>query len=126
MTSPVDTIDSFGERTQSIFRKALCSPTESQVPILNCPDKYIMVSGGIQAGKSVVSAMKLLKEYPNDLMKALDNNWPMPLVYWLVGQDYSGTEREFFYLQDYFDNLGWLRKRTKKLDPGQFEIHGGP
>ena len=126
MTTDVDILENFGERTQVIFKKAGCVPTPAQVPILNCADNYIMVSGGIQAGKSVVSAQKLVKEFPNDLRKAVDNDWPMPLVYWLVGQDYAGTEREFFYLQDYFKNLGWLRRWNKKLDPGQFEIIGGP
>ena len=113
MTTPVDTLHHFGERTQTIFRKAGCMPTPAQVPILNCEDNYIMVSGGIQAGKSMVSAQKLIKEFPDDLKKAVNNNWPMPLVYWLVGQDYSGTEREFFYLQDYFTNMGLLRRWNK-------------
>ena len=126
MTTDIDTLEHFGERTQAIFKKAGCMPTPAQVPILNCDDNYIMVSGGIQAGKSIVSSQKLVKEFTNDLRKAVDNNWPMPLVYWLVGQDYAGTEREFFYLQDYFKNLGWLRRWNKKLDPGQFEIIGGP
>ena len=126
MTTEVDTLANFGERTQSIFRKAGCMPTEAQVPILNCEDNYIMVSGGIQAGKSMVSAQKLIKEFPDDLRKAINSKWPMPLIYWLVGQDYSGTEREFFYLQDYFKNMGLLRRWNKKLDPGQFEIIGGP
>jgi len=120
------TLEYFSPQTQDLFKRIGYLPTPMQVPILLCLAQQILVAGGIQAGKSVVAAAKLMMEFPRDLRKAIDNGWTLPLVYWLVGNQYSAVEREWAYLQDHLIEWGYLRRRVKKLDPGTIEIIGGP
>ena len=135
MTSlAVDTLAPFSQRTQVLFKATEFAPTIAQAPILLCPARSLIVTGGEQAGKSLVSAKKLLMEYPNDLLRAMHRaelahkprDFHMPLVYWLVGESYDACEREFGYIRDDFETLGWLRPGSyRKINPGTLYILGG-
>ena len=123
----------FGERTRAMYKLVGYTPTPSQQPVLLSTATQILVMGGIQAGKSMLAAKKLVKEFVPDLKRAmakaeeqgLAGKTALPIIYWLVGNDYDATEREFFYLQNDFEALGLLRRRVRKLNPGQVEIMGG-
>lgn len=96
------------------------------MPILSCDKRGVLVTGGGQAGKSMVSEKFLLKRFPDDLIYHRSMGWPMPLIYWLVAEDYSGTQREYEYLVSDLAALQWLHKARDKVDPGIIEIGGGP
>ena len=128
------TLTGFSPRTQALFQVTGFVPTAGQAPILTCRARNIVVTGGEQSGKSVTGAKKLLMEYPNDLLRAIEKakrqNQPQdayfPIIYWLVGEDYGATEREFGYLRDDFGALGWLRPGNYgKINPGTLKIMGG-
>ena len=127
------TLKYFGQRTQTIFNLLDYAPTPHQAPLLASEARYIAVTGGEQSGKSYTAAKKLVKELLPDVtrarQKALDEglkeDFYLPVIYWLVGADYDATEREFGYAQDDMEELGWLKKRRNKLNPGYFEILGG-
>jgi len=50
---------------------------------------------------------------------------PFGKLYWLVAQDYSRTEQEFLYIQEFLDKLGWSYEASKRVDPGIIQIAGG-
>lgn len=70
------------------------TPTELQEPILYDEHKTIFVAGGIQSGKSAVSAARLTSQY-----------W-LGQLYWLIGLDYEQCRKEFEYLESNFSKLG--------------------
>lgn len=116
----------FGPRTQFLFDTIGFTPTPKQVPILQSTKSRLLVSGGEQAGKSVVGSKLLIKRFPEDLAFHRSMGWPLPMIYWLVAEDYEGTRREFEYLLDDLQALQWYHGGTaKKLDPGYIEIGGG-
>lgn len=125
--------DAFGERTRALFKMVGYKPTPDQARILASPARSIIVTGGIQAGKSTVIAKKILKEIVPDLRRALERarsagaatSTVLPLVYWLVGMDYDATEREFRYVEADFLELGLLKRTVKKYYPGTLQILGG-
>jgi len=128
-----DTLSVFGERTRAMYRMIGFAPTDAQAKILASPARNILVTGGIQAGKSLIAAKKVVKEFPNDLARAIarakDTGVPvsqvLPIIYWLVGADYDATEREFRYLEYDFSSLGLLRRPSKRINPGTLDILGG-
>ena len=123
----------FGERTRAMFKLIGYTPTPQQQAVLLSSATQIIVLGGIQGGKSMTAAKKLVKEFVPDLRRAmakaveqgLTAQSALPIIYWLVGNDYDATEREWFYLQNDFEALGLLRRRVRKINPGQIEIMGG-
>lgn len=132
-TTRSDTLRYFGERTQALFKLLDYAPTPSQAPILASPARSIIVTGGEQSGKSFTAAKKVVKELIPDVNYAITraraegvkDDFYLPVIYWLVGADYDATEREFAYIQDDMEALGWLKRRRDKIDPGYFEILGG-
>ena len=123
----------FGERTRALYKLVGYTPTPDQGRVLRCPARSIIVTGGIQAGKSTVISKKILKEFLPDLRRALeraarngaDPSTVLPIIYWLVGADYDATEREFRYVESDFQELGLLKRTVKKYYPGTLEILGG-
>ena len=124
----------FGERTRALFRVIDYTPTPAQLPPLLSTATDNLVIGGIQVGKSMLCAKKLVKEFIPDLRRAMAQakeqglmpEAALPIIYWLVGNDYDATEREFRYLEQDFQTLGLLRRTVKKINPGMLEIMGGP
>ena len=123
----------FGERTRGMFRVIGYTPTPAQLPIMTCGATNILVLGGIQGGKSVTASKKVIKEFIPDLRRAMAGakaqglapESALPIIYWLVGNDYDATEREFRYLEADFQALGLLRRTVKKINPGVLEVMGG-
>ena len=68
--------------TEYLFSKLNFTPTEKQVPILNCRKRFVLVAGGEQAGKSMVASKYLVSRF-------LENDEPG--LYWLVAADYERT-----------------------------------
>jgi len=99
-----------------LWDKVGFEPHPEQETVLRCGKRFILVAGGDQSGKSVTGSKYLLQRFsePDE-----------PGLYWLVGQDYSQTQREFFYMKDDFIQLGFLRKSSTRVDPGYMELHYG-
>ena len=72
-----------------LFDKVEFEPTPLQRGILECRKRYVLVSGGEQAGKSMVASKYLLSRF-------MDTEGPG--LYWLVAADYERTRAEFDYL----------------------------
>jgi len=122
------TVGVFGKRTSTLFDLLKYTPTAGQIPILCAPEREILVAGGFQSGKSHTAAKMLLKRFPEDLERASTLvtagriRWPM--TYWLVGNDYAATTKEFEYLRDDLAALHLLGKCSKRVDPGVIPILG--
>ncbi len=104
------------DHVRFLFEKLAFEPTEAQRPIIECDARFILVTGGEQAGKSLIAEKYLLKRLPEAPAKAL---------YWLVGLSYENTRREFEYLVDDLGMLGLLKKATKPVNPGRIELVDG-
>ena len=100
----------------SLFQAIGFEPTPEQDQILDCRNRFILVTGGEQAGKSLLAAKYLLSRLPESKQKA---------IYWLVAADYERTRREFEYLAEDFSSLGMLKSATKRIDPGHIELVDG-
>uniref|UniRef100_A0A6M3K8G4 Putative terminase n=1 Tax=viral metagenome TaxID=1070528 RepID=A0A6M3K8G4_9ZZZZ len=103
-------------------------PTESQIKlildklernlspeqerIIFCPNREILVAGGERAGKSFVSATKLLV------------NLFYGRLFWLVAADYERTRAEFVYICEGLEKLGLDYIATKQVDPGEIRVVG--
>lgn len=104
----------------ALFERVGFAPYPLQEPILTCRDRFVLITGGEQSGKSLLASKYLLmrsREVPID-QKGL---------YWLVSNDYEGTRREFEYLTDDFTALGILdtKKTSARVDPGQIVLVDG-
>jgi hypothetical protein len=108
--SPFDSV------TQYFFEKLEFEPTKEQEAILTTKHRFVLVTGGEQAGKSMVAAKFMLSRLPDA---------PPQALFWLVGPDYANTEREFTYLKEDFEALGILQDSTKRNDPGQLTLDDG-
>jgi hypothetical protein len=86
-----------------------------QLAILDSLKRFILVTGGEQAGKSYVAA-----EYMTEHVYEAE-----PGRYWLVGATYDDTEREWEYLTENFTDLRQLKTVTKRTDPGKMVLHDG-
>jgi len=115
MTTAVDTPQ--WTMAQQIYALVGFKPTgPEQEAVLRSRKRFILVSGGDQAGKSVVASKYLLGKLPEK---------DGPGLYWLVASDYEKTRTEFEYLMEDFAKLGWLKKQSKRLDPGYIELMDG-
>ena len=67
-----------------LWDKVGFEPHPEQETVLRCGKRFILVAGGDQSGKSVTGSKYLLQRFsePDE-----------PGLYWLVGQDYSQTQR---------------------------------
>ena len=99
-----------------LFDKVQFEPTELQRGILGSRKRYVLVSGGEQAGKSMVASKYLLSRFME--MEG-------PGLYWLVAADYERTRAEFDYLVGDFAALGVLAESSKRVDPGRIVLADG-
>lgn len=116
------TTATYDQRTDWVFEQVGFTPTERQHVIIEDDARFLLVTGGAQAGKSFLAAPILLKHFWDDLAKAKAQNYRMPMIYWLVAADYERTWYEFDYLKAAFTKLGLVTRETKRVDPGQLEI----
>lgn len=93
-------------------------PTPDQARILSCRKRFILVTGGEQSGKSMLASKYLLMRWGEP---------EKPGLYWLVGEDYMQTYREFEYLREDFNRLGILdaKKTSGRVDPGRMVLSDG-
>ena len=111
MSSPV-----LDQLAQHQFQLLDYVPTLEQARIHACNKRFVLVAGGEQAGKSLLSARELLRRMAGD---------NAPGLYWLVGAHYDLTRPEFEYLRDDFLKLGVLKDASKRVDPGYLVLHDG-
>ena len=91
-------------------------PTPLQARILSAKQRFTLVAGGEQAGKSMVASKYLVSRF-------LENEEPG--LYWLVAADYERTRAEFDYLVEDFAALGVLAEVSKRVDPGRIILADG-
>ena len=84
-----------------------------QTAILSSDGKFMIISGGEQAGKSYIAAylgFQRVMDHITDLsdadLRAISTKDPH--IYWLVGRKYENTEREFNYVVEWFNKVGVL------------------
>ena len=107
-----------------VFELLKWEPTKSQEPILYSSRRFILVTGGEQAGKSLVASKYFARQYFADLDRhpGSGDGQGSPLVYWLVGPAYGETQEEFNYIQDDLRTLGLPVKASTRVDPGYIEV----
>ena len=140
-------LDSLPPVTRGLFRDVGYEPTAGQLPILQCQNRFILVTGGIQSGKTETLSKKfadkwnldmahwqpcvLIEQDPGkcaghdkEIYPHLTNGKCDPtLIYWLVGSEYIMCEEE--YNRIFYDliALGLDPKRASRVDaPGWIEV----
>lgn len=95
-----------------------------QRAILASRKRKIGLSGGEGAGKSVIASKIWLGRWLDDMLNNPgygDGTGP-PLLYWLVGEDYSQVDAEFHYIIDDLLELGYPIDFSSRVDPGHIEL----
>lgn len=82
-----------------MLREMGYTASEVQDEILRCKNRIILLSGGEQAGKSMVAAMYLL------------TRMPYGKIFWMVGDDYEQSHKEFTYVVDALAQVNAVRDR---------------
>lgn len=111
------------EFKKKILADMVFTPTDAQWPILLDPHRFLLVTGGWRAGKSEISAVRLVM---NHLVSMFFENKEAhtPRLYWIIAQDFETCRPEFEKALVYLDRLDLLVKDNKKLpDEGQLVIH---
>ena len=114
------------DRTEYLLNQVGCVLSPAQQAILPCPARFQLITGGGQAGKSVLASKKFLKEFIPDVLRARASGYTFPLIYWLVAADYDRTDQEFNYIRNDLSQLHLLHHASKRVDPGFIEVRGGP
>ena len=107
---------------QLLYQQVEHTPTEAQAAIHESWKETLLVTGGEQAGKSVLTSKEFLKRWPYDLEEKYDGE--EPLLYWLVGADYNAVKKEFDYIAtDFYKIFGLANVEvSKRLDPGHISF----
>lgn len=110
------------KRAQALLDIVGCKLWPEQEEIRRCRERFIIVTGGEQGGKSLTASKFFLTRWPEDLAEHWDGS--RTLIYWLVGADYDATQEEFDFIRDDFVailGVGAVRA-SKRVDPGYIEI----
>lgn len=111
---------------QIIFDLLGYAPTDhidgGQRPVIECDDRFIVVSGGMQSGKSYTTKMVFWKHYP--LAKARAEALRTEQVAWLVGEDYDACYKEFEYIKADAEYMGILVYATSEVKEGYIVLEG--
>jgi len=124
MTTAVSTVP---EAAAILYKRLGFEPTgPEQEAVLACRKRFFGLSGGEGAGKSVIASKVWLGRWPDDMASnpgVGDGKGP-PLIYWLVGEDYSQVTEEYnFIYQDLVDlGLPIEKNSTMRVDPGHIEL----
>lgn len=103
------------KRKLDIWERLGYSPTPEQMAMHMDEHRLRLVAGGAQAGKSYSAAMEMAGRFQGDGGDGL---------FWLVGEEYADTKREFQYLVDAFTRLGLSVFSSKNVNPGEIVISG--
>ena len=98
------------------FRALGWEPTWAQAPVLLCPKRFILVVGGEGSGKSELAEKFLLTRCTETEGAGL---------YWLVGEDYAQTSKEYEMLLADLGELKLLKNATSRVDPGHIDLTDG-
>lgn len=118
-------------QTRDLFKVLGFKPTEGQTEFLACKKPFVLVLGGFQSGKSVGLSAKFIDSWQDDCKywnkmmpesRRYGDGIHEPLIYWLVGETYDQTEKEFYYIIDHLRSLGFDPQHGKRIDPGYIEI----
>lgn len=97
-----------------------------QKAILVCRKRFIGISGGEGSGKSKIASEIWLGRWPDDMAgnPGVGDGLGPPLIYWLVGEDYSQVTEEFRYIKMDLIELGFPIEKTstERVDPGHIEL----
>jgi hypothetical protein len=114
-----------------LFEKIGYDPTQGglnvhQPAIIDAIAKYILIVGGEQGGKSLILAMRFLKNWVIDRVKhpKFGDGMGPPLLYWLIAASYGETIKEFTYIADALIEIfgEGAVKFSKRVDPGYIEL----
>lgn len=108
----------FDERSQVLFDAVDFVPTPPQLEILAADKRFVLVTGGEQAGKSMMASKFLLYRWLDVATQIEKGEIEGPGLFWLVAADYERTRAEFQYLVQDFASLGLLKESSKRVDPG--------
>jgi len=114
-TAPVTYFD---ERSRVLFDAVDFVPTQPQSEILAADKRFVLVTGGEQAGKSMMASKFLLYRWLDVATQIEKGEIEGPGLFWLVAADYERTRAEFQYLVQDFASLGLLKESSKRVDPG--------
>ena len=99
-----------------------------QEAIMAAKERFILISGGGRSGKSYIVIKKFWIRYFED-MAAHPNDGSGkrgsdPMRYWLIGESYGETEKEFAYLSDDLIEIygEGVVKPSKRVDPGEIVV----
>jgi hypothetical protein len=99
------------------------TPSFAQWKVLLSPARFLMVTGGVRAGKSYLAALylvlRILISFYNGSAKPGD-------LYWLVGPSYEATKPEFTYAKGMLAKLGFLGWASTNVNPGKIILAACP
>lgn len=113
---------SISPEAQVIFDVLGYEPTEAQRPIVECDCRFIIVSGGLQAGKSYTTKTIFWSQYPAARRRAEETRTEQ--VAWLVGADYDACYKEFEYIKADAEYMGILIYATSEVKEGYIVLEG--
>lgn len=111
------------DRADALMDIVGCKLWPEQEEIRKCRERFIIVTGGEQGGKSYTASKFFLTRWPEDLKTYWDGSHT--LIYWLVGADYDATQEEFDFIRDDFVAIFGVDavRASKRVDPGYVEIN---
>lgn len=108
------------EGVDEILELVQYEPWPLQRPILEADQRFIVATGGEQAGKSLLGSKIWLVRWGEDqsIHEGFGDGDGEPLLYWLLGDVYGETVKEFRYIEDDLRVLGFPVDASKRVDPG--------
>lgn len=120
----------------AVFEQIGFKPHPAQEPILACRKRFILVTGGGQAGKSRVASIKFLINWIEDKERWQRCFYPQSceghpdgipcdptLLYWLIGADYAQCSEEWNYIQSDLLAMGLPVEASPRVDsPGWIKV----
>jgi len=103
-------------------QRAILAAATSDDPKKN--KRFIGFTGGEGSGKSKILSEIFIGKWPDDLASnpTYGDGVGPPLLYWLVGEDYTQVTEEFNYIKTDLMDLGIPVNSTDRVDPGYIEF----
>ena len=93
--------------------------SEPQRCVLRTDASTVFVAGGVRAGKSFCCALKCFTQIVADMGS---HRIEPGAEYWLVGNNYKNTQREYFHLKTWLGMLGWVQFASKTCEEATIEL----
>jgi len=125
VTTAVDVYEGISPAAAALYKQIGFEPTgPEQRTILASKKRKIGLSGGEGAGKSVLASKIWMGRWPDDMAAnpTYGDGVGDPLLYWLVGEDYSQVEAEFHYIKQDLEELGYPIDSSNIVDPGHIKL----